>query len=126
MEAGQGRSRTSSRRRAVKPAQVRGFLGDLVDITFRHFGAHVDPQLRGMLEELARRAGERLSQVNADAAAEVDPYLLLGVEPTSTWDQIKARWRTLVKIAHPDKGGDANLFELMHAAYLELEKRHKP
>ena len=126
MEAGQRRSRASSRRRAVKPAEVRGFLGDLVEITFRHFGAHVDPRLRGMLEELARRAGERLAQVNADAAAEMDPYLLLGVKPSSTWEEIRARWTFLSKIAHPDKGGDAKLFDLMHAAYLELEKRHKP
>lgn len=110
----------------MKPTEVRGFLTDLVDITFRHFGAQVDPRLRSMIEELARRTGERLAQVNADAAAEIDPYLLLGVKPTATWEEIRARWTYLGKFAHPDKGGDRQLYEIIHAAYLELEKRHKP
>jgi DnaJ like chaperone protein len=35
-------------------------------------------------------------------AAEDDPYLILGLPDTATADEIKARWRTLVRENHPD------------------------
>lgn len=34
--------------------------------------------------------------------AEPDPYAILGVDPTAPMDQVRARWRALVRETHPD------------------------
>lgn len=41
----------------------------------------------------------------------------LGLEKTATLVDIKARWRELAKIHHPDVGGDAAEFERYQKAY---------
>jgi DnaJ like chaperone protein len=38
----------------------------------------------------------------AEGAVEDDPYLILGLDETATADEIKARWRELVRENHPD------------------------
>ena len=37
------------------------------------------------------------------ADAKPDPYDVLGIEPEASLDQIRARWRTLVRESHPDR-----------------------
>jgi molecular chaperone DnaJ len=44
-------------------------------------------------------------------------YSILGVEETSTQEDIKKAYRKLAKENHPDKGGDEELFKKISAAY---------
>ncbi|WP_226358687.1 J domain-containing protein [Pseudonocardia sp. ICBG601] len=50
-------------------------------------------------------------QDRAQAAA------LLGVPPTATPEALRAAWRTAVRHAHPDRGGDTERFIAVNAAY---------
>ena len=45
------------------------------------------------------------------------PYEVLGVERDCTKDEIRAAWRKLTLLAHPDRGGTSALFVLTQSAY---------
>lgn len=47
---------------------------------------------------------------------------VLGVEATATKDEIKARYRTLAKQNHPDRGGDPAKFAKISEAYEQATK----
>jgi len=47
---------------------------------------------------------------------------VLGLKQTATKDEIKTAYRKLVKINHPDKGGDAKKFSEISSAYDEAMK----
>ncbi len=55
----------------------------------------------------------------------IDPYQILKVDPTSKLEDIKKAYRELVKIHHPDKGGDSKLMLEINAAWEILKKRNK-
>ena len=58
---------------------------------------------------------------NALAASDFfDPYEILNVTTGATIDEIKASYRSLSKEAHPDKGGDADLFLRINLSYRAL------
>lgn len=44
-------------------------------------------------------------------------FTILGVAATATVDEIKAKWRELCMIYHPDRGGDAAQFHDICTAY---------
>tara|TARA_B100000579_G_scaffold207706_1_gene169650 strand:+ start:1126 stop:1767 length:642 start_codon:yes stop_codon:yes gene_type:complete len=54
-----------------------------------------------------------------------DPYQVLKVNPNAKLEEIKKAYRELVKIHHPDKGGDAELILEINGAWEILKKRHK-
>ena len=54
-----------------------------------------------------------------------DPYQILKVHPSSKLEDIKNAYRELVKIHHPDKGGDAKVILEINAAWEILKKKHK-
>ena len=54
-----------------------------------------------------------------------DPYQILKVHPNAKLEDIKKAYRELVKIHHPDKGGDAKVILEINAAWEILKKRHK-
>ena len=43
----------------------------------------------------------------------------LGLAADAGPDLVKARWKELAKLHHPDLGGDANEFHRLHQAYSE-------
>jgi hypothetical protein len=64
-----------------------------------------------------------------------DPYAVLGVRSTATWDEIVAAHRQLAKLHHPDRLQEAGpdqrassetTMRLVNAAYRELQARFKP
>jgi len=54
-----------------------------------------------------------------------DPYQILKVHPNTTLEDIKKAYIELVKIHHPDKGGDAKLMLEINAAWEILKQKHK-
>ena len=54
-----------------------------------------------------------------------DPYQILKVYPNTKLADIKKAYRDLVKIHHPDKGGDSKVILEINAAWEILKKKHK-
>ena len=54
-----------------------------------------------------------------------DPYQILKVHPNANIEDIKKAYRQLVKIHHPDKGGDTKVMLEINAAWEILKVKHK-
>ena len=54
-----------------------------------------------------------------------DPYQILKVHPNAKLEEIKTAYRKLVKIHHPDKGGDSAEMLAVNSAWEILKKKHK-
>ena len=54
-----------------------------------------------------------------------DPYQILKVHPSAKLEEIKQAYRKLVKIHHPDKGGNAAVMLEVNSAWEILKKKHK-
>lgn len=52
-----------------------------------------------------------------------NPFETLGLPPTATTEEVKAKWKSLASQHHPDKGGDAETFQLMREAYSKAIKQ---
>ena len=55
----------------------------------------------------------------------IDPYQILKVHPNAKIEDIKKAYRELVKIHHPDKGGDTKVMLEINAAWEILKIKHK-
>jgi DnaJ-domain-containing protein 1 len=51
---------------------------------------------------------------------QIDPYSVLHLLPTAPPDLIKAAYRTLAQLHHPDHGGDTRTMQLINEAYKRL------
>lgn len=51
--------------------------------------------------------------------------VILGLKEEATQAEIKTRYRELAKKLHPDQGGDAKMFALVHKAYMKLTNSGK-
>ncbi|AAZ58977.1 Heat shock protein DnaJ, N-terminal protein [Prochlorococcus marinus str. NATL2A] len=54
-----------------------------------------------------------------------DPYQILKVHPSAKLEEIKKAYRKLVKIHHPDKGGNSAVMLEVNSAWEILKKKHK-
>ncbi|WP_269609408.1 J domain-containing protein [Prochlorococcus marinus] len=54
-----------------------------------------------------------------------DPYQILKIHPSATLEDIKQAYIKLVKIHHPDKGGDSKIMLEVNSAWEILKKKHK-
>ncbi len=54
-----------------------------------------------------------------------DPYQILKIHPSAKLEEIKQAYRKLVKIHHPDKGGDSAIMIEVNSAWEILKKKHK-
>lgn len=52
-----------------------------------------------------------------------NPFETLGLPSTATADEVKARWKALASQHHPDRGGDADIFNTMRQAYQDALKK---
>ena len=55
----------------------------------------------------------------------VDPYQIIKIHPGTKLEDIKKAYIELVKIHHPDKGGDAKVMLEINVAWEILKKKHK-
>ena len=53
----------------------------------------------------------------------IQPYHLFGLTPTSTLKKLKKAYYHLCLICHPDRGGNASDMDIVHKAYLYLQKQ---
>ena len=51
----------------------------------------------------------------------INPFELLGVTPDSDMSDVKSAYYNLSLICHPDKGGNASEFDVVHSAYLYVK-----
>lgn len=54
----------------------------------------------------------------------MNPYQILGVSTSSSFEEVKKQYKLLVKQAHPDLGGDPKYFKEVKEAF-EYFKKHK-
>lgn len=78
------------------------------------------PQIKSLIEKLETEAknGNASKIFNVSKSRSYD---ILGVNNEASQEEIRNRFRKLVKILHPDKGGDAKLFQLVREAYEQLK-----
>jgi hypothetical protein len=52
------------------------------------------------------------------------PLGVLGLGPSASWIDIRTAYKKLVRLHHPDVGGDASTFRKIQEAYEALELQH--
>ena len=85
--------------------------------------------IAGLLWDMLRESMRTMWQSNANPARAIlqrqQALTVLGLPPNATSQQIKRRYRTLVKQHHPDRGGDPRQMQKIIAAY-ELLIKEQP
>ena len=54
-----------------------------------------------------------------------NPYKILDIDKDYTPDTLKAKYKELALVYHPDKGGDQNIFCDITKSYIYLLKKYK-
>ena len=54
-----------------------------------------------------------------------NPYEIFKVSQNASWSEIKSAYRKLVKIHHPDTGGDQNIMLEINAAWEKLKVKNE-
>ena len=52
-------------------------------------------------------------------------YKILGLSPSSTWNEIEQAYRRKAQVHHPDKGGDEDAMRVLNDVYSKLKKVHR-
>lgn len=52
-------------------------------------------------------------------------YRVLGISPSSNWDEIEKAYKRKAKIHHPDLGGDEDMMRALNEAYNRLKRNKK-
>lgn len=77
-------------------------------------------ELRGdPIEDEAPRQGGRVD-------GDLDMcFRMLGISPSSSWDEIERAYKRKAKIHHPDRGGDEDTMRALNEAYNRLKRLKK-
>ena len=78
-----------------------------------------------MFEEKARRRRTEFETSLNEVNNNIDPYQILGCNPNCNIEEIKKSYRNLALKHHPDRGGNAENFQLITKAYLSLIEEYK-
>jgi DnaJ-class molecular chaperone len=54
-----------------------------------------------------------------------DPYKILGIYRGTSIDEVKSAYKRLARLHHPDKGGDAEVFQTVNTAYSIILKQYE-
>lgn len=94
----------------------------------RHF-EQVDyrllPEWVQMQVAAARTGSERVRPGAPASEPQESPYSVLCVLPTAPWEVVRAAYKALVMLHHPDRGGDTETLQRINCAYTELESRRE-
>lgn len=71
---------------------------------------------------ILERAFRGFAALPASVVTERPWYVVLGVPPDASWDLIEGAWRARALSSHPDKGGSAEAFQLVTAAWEEAKR----
>jgi len=52
-------------------------------------------------------------------------FRMLGISPSSSWDEIEKAYKRKAKIHHPDRGGDEDTMRALNEAYNRLKRLRK-
>ena len=89
-------------------------MGPLMNDLIRNIQINVLKQVRREIDKnIKRLANEGIDSYDP----KFDPYVILGVEPTATKEQITMAYRKKAAKAHPDKGGSDEEMIMVNAAY---------
>lgn len=71
--------------------------------------------------------GERFDdEAPSGAAGDLDMcFRMLGISPSSNWDEIERAYKRKAKIHHPDRGGDEDTMRALNEAYNRLKRTRK-
>lgn len=71
--------------------------------------------------------GERFDdEVPTGPSGDLDMcYRMLGISPSSNWDEIERAYKRKAKIHHPDLGGDEDMMRALNEAYNRLKRSRK-
>lgn len=73
-----------------------------------------------MALQIMRRHYDRVIELGAAPAQSANPYEALHLLPTAPPQVVKAAYRALAQLHHPDKGGDTAAMQAVNAAYEAL------
>ena len=73
-----------------------------------------------MVNYLKNINAEQIKQLNT-----VSPYKLLNLDSNSSSEDLKSKFKELVNIVHPDRGGNKELFNILFKSYKEIENNIK-
>jgi hypothetical protein len=91
---------------------------------FAQVDYRVLPEWVQMLVAAARSASGSDTPLDVPPRPQESPYSLLYVLPTAPWEVVRAAYKALVVMHHPDHGGDEEVLKRINRAYTELEDRH--
>lgn len=77
-----------------------------------------------VLQALREIRGQNVQHHVPDSADDLC-YKILGVSPSSTWDEIEKAYRAKAKIHHPDKGGDEDAMRALNDIYATLKRKQR-
>ena len=77
------------------------------------------------------RVIQGLRELRGDPSEPMNPqdtemaYKILGLSPSSSWDEIEKAYKQKAKVHHPDKGGDEDAMRVLNDVYAKLKKAKK-
>jgi hypothetical protein len=70
--------------------------------------------------------GERFDDEAPASSGDLDMcFRMLGISPSSNWDDIERAYKRKAKIHHPDRGGDEDTMRALNEAYNRLKRSRK-
>lgn len=82
--------------------------------------------MRGLRELRGDPVDEAPPARNGGAEGDLDMcFRMLGISPSSSWDEIEKAYKRKAKIHHPDRGGDEDTMRALNEAYNRLKRLRK-
>ncbi|WP_068792498.1 DnaJ domain-containing protein [Brevibacillus laterosporus] len=91
-----------------------------IDEAKARWESHEDDFTKRTQEEFEEHFGKVIQKPKKDS-----PYKVLGLEEDASFDEVKASYRKLMQLVHPDKGGTSYLFLAVKTAYDEIYERER-
>ena len=64
---------------------------------------------------------KNITQDQINKLQKLSPYVLLNLDNNSTMEDLKLKFKELVSIVHPDRGGNKQLFNILYNSYKQIE-----